>query len=160
MTEAVWVQIVIVVGLVLVAVINKRDSRATRRDLALVADDARVTREQSENEHANAPYPNMRDELTSVRETVEGIAQIVTGHDRRMERIERQTRDLRDTDDATDETLDRQRLDHARALARAVAEREDAMRDLEARFERRVPELITAAIEGHVADCPLRTPRP
>lgn len=159
MTEAVWVQIVTALGLVVVAVINKRDSRATRRELSAVATDVRVTRDHTENEHLDAPYPNMRDEITSVRETVEGMAQVQRGQDRRMERIERQTADLRDAGDATDDTLDRYQSRHARALADAVADRKRDMADLEARFERRVPELITAALEGHVAACPLRTPR-
>lgn len=159
MSDAIWVQVVTAAGLVIVAIINKRDSRATRSEVRAVAADVKVTRDHTENSHGEAKYPNLRDELTSVRETVEGMAQVQRGQDRRLDRIERQTADLRRADEATDDTLDRHELDHARALARAIADRDRALTDLEARFEQRVPELITAALDGHVAACPLRTPR-
>ena len=159
MTE-VLVQIVTALGLIVVAVVNKRDSKATRTAVHAVAEDARVTREQTENSHAGAEYPNLRDQqdaqLALSREThdqVLALAEVQRGQDRRLDRIERQTADLRRADEATDDTLDRHELDHARALARALT-------DLEARFEHRVPELITAALDGHVAACPLRNPRP
>lgn len=173
MTEAVWVQIVTALGLVVVAVINKRDSRATRSavravaaDAAAAREDTAAVREQTENSHAGAEYPNLRDQqdaqLALSREThdqVLALAEVQRGQDRRLDRIERQTADLRRADEATDDTLDRHELDHARALARAIADRDRALTDLEARFEHRVPELITAALDGHVAACPLRTPR-
>lgn len=159
MSDAIWVQVVTAAGLVIVAIINKRDSRATRSAVRAVAEDVRVTRDHTENAHTDAEYPNLRDELTSVRETVEGMAQVQRGQDRRLDRIERQTADLRRADEATDDTLDRHELDHARALARAIADRDRALTDLEARFEHRMPELIAAALDGHVAACPLRTPR-
>ena len=159
MSDAIWVQVVTAAGLVIVAIINKRDSRATRSEVRAVAADVKVTRDHTENSHSEAKYPNLRDELTSVRETVEGMAQIQRGQDRRLDRIERQTADLRRADEATDDTIDRHELDHTRALARAAADRARALADLDARFEHRIPVLIAAALDGHVAVCPLRTPR-
>lgn len=166
MTE-VLVQIVTALGLIVVAIVNKRDSRATRTAVHAVAEDARVTREQTENSHAGAEYPNLRDQqdaqLALSREThdqVLAVAESQRGLERRMSRLERQATDLRRADEATDDTLDRHDLDHTRALARAIVDRERAMADLEARFENRVPALIAAALDGHVRACPLRRATP
>lgn len=163
----VWVQIVVTVGIIAVAIINKRDSAATRREVRAVRADTTAVREQTENSHAFAEFPNLReqqdaqlalsrathDEVLAVKEAQRGI-------ERRMDRLERQARDLRESDEATDDTLDQQRLASARALARAVQERREQMAELETRFERRVPELIAAALDGHVRACPLRRDTP
>ncbi|QIK82980.1 hypothetical protein [Sanguibacter sp. HDW7] len=167
MTEAVWVQIVVALGLVAVAVINKRDSRATRREVRAVRADTAAVREQTENSHASAEFPIMRDQQDeqlavsrATHDQVLALAEVQRGMDRRLGRLERQASDLRAADVATDDTLDRHEVDHARALARAIADRDRALIDLAAHFEQRVPELIAAALDGHVAACPLRTPRP
>ncbi|KRD36798.1 hypothetical protein ASE27_10100 [Oerskovia sp. Root918] len=48
--------------------------RPMQRKLDAVAVDAREAREQTANEHADAEYPNLRDELTAVHETLRDVA--------------------------------------------------------------------------------------
>lgn len=114
MTELVWVAIITQSGALATAVVGMW------RKLGRID-------QQTTNSHAETDYPNMRDELSSVRETVEATAQIVRGHDRRLERMDRNLADLHLTTEDTEDTLDRQRLATARALRRAVEDRETAL---------------------------------
>lgn len=147
MPEEIWVALIVQTGAVIVAMI------AGGRKLNRIGADASTAATQTANDHADAEYPNLRDEVTAIHETVRGVGEIVRGHDRRFDRIERNVTDLHEADDYTESTLDRQRLATARALANAIG-------DLEQRFEQRVPELIELALQGHVRACPLRRPTP
>lgn len=64
MPEAIVIALISAVSASIVAFINHLSQRSTRKDLAEV-------KEQVVNDHANAAYPNLRDEQTSARERVE-----------------------------------------------------------------------------------------
>lgn len=64
MTEGIIVQLITTAGLIIVAWLGNRK-------LNRIRDDTQETRKQTENEHKDEPYPNMRDELTAVRTSVE-----------------------------------------------------------------------------------------
>ncbi|QIK83119.1 hypothetical protein [Sanguibacter sp. HDW7] len=153
----IWLELIKQAGVTLVALITV--------GLPLYVKVRRID-QQTTNGHAEAEFPNLRvqqdaqlDLSRQTHDQVLAVAEAQRGLERRMKRLERQTSDLRDADDATDDTLDRYQSRHARALADAVAERKRALAELSAHFERRVPELITAALASHVDTCPLRTPR-
>lgn len=60
---------------VLVAWLTNRPMRRklgeVARNARVAAQDARIARKHTENEHADAEYPNLRDELTATREAAE-----------------------------------------------------------------------------------------
>ncbi|OCI31039.1 hypothetical protein [Oerskovia enterophila] len=60
MSDAVVVQLITTAGVILVAALGKVK-------LDRIGRDAREAREQTANEHADAEYPNLRDELTAMR---------------------------------------------------------------------------------------------
>ncbi|MFD6093642.1 hypothetical protein ACFWGN_16110 [Oerskovia sp. NPDC060338] len=60
MSDAVVIQLIATAGLILVAALGKVK-------LDRIGRDAREAREQTANEHADAEYPNLRDELTAMR---------------------------------------------------------------------------------------------
>ena len=62
MTEAIWVAIIVQSGGVVVAII------AGARKLGAIGRDTKATLAQTENEHQDAEYPNLRDEVTAIRE--------------------------------------------------------------------------------------------
>ena len=67
MSDAVVIQLIATAGLILVAALGKVK-------LDRIGRDAREAREQTANEHADAEYPNLRDELTAVHETMRDVA--------------------------------------------------------------------------------------
>ena len=74
---------------VLVAWLTNRPVRRQLGEVAknarVAAEDARVARTHTENEHADAEYPNLRDELTATREAAE---KAVTASERAVELAE------------------------------------------------------------------------
>lgn len=152
MTEAIWVAIITQMGLFATAGIG------IWRKLGSVGQDAATAAQQTANDHSDAEYPNLRDEMTAIHETVRGVGETVRGHDRRFERLERQLIDVRHGADFTEETLDRDRMSSSRALARAIEERRADMTALERRFEQRIPDLMKQALTMHIRACPVRTP--
>jgi hypothetical protein len=52
-------------------------ARPARRTLRRVAEDARTAAAQTANEHDDSPYPNLRDELTAIREGQESLRRTV-----------------------------------------------------------------------------------
>lgn len=67
MSEALGIQLITTVGLIVVAIIGKLKLDAIGRD-------ARASRVQTENEHEDTEYPNLRDEVTAIRTAVSGLA--------------------------------------------------------------------------------------
>jgi len=131
------------------------------RKLNRIGGDAREAREQTANNHANAPYPNMRDELTATRDELTATRDEVTavrgllhGISRQVSRLETWLRDVSADGAAIEDTLDRKSLAATRALAAAVAERDERIAEL---LRKDVPELIRRQLSQHVADCPLRS---
>lgn len=53
--------------------------RPMRRQIRQVADDAAASRRQTENEHADAEYPNLRDEITAIRSAQDRLSENVGG---------------------------------------------------------------------------------
>lgn len=121
MTEAIWVALITQSGVIGAAVVGMW------RKLGRID-------QQTTNSHTGSPYPNLRDEITAVRSTVEATAQTVLSHGRHLERIDRNILDLHAVTDATDTALDRTRTTTLRAQAREAAERENALRELEHRL--------------------------
>ena len=125
MTEPILVQAISSIGLIVVAGLQwlaarrekARDKANEKRDevLAKVREDAAVARAQTENAHAEADYPNLRDELTAVRE----------GQERGFDRVERYMRDV-----------DRSARATAHSLDRHIEDAERSLRDGEARLDR------------------------
>lgn len=141
MTEGIWVAIITQGVAFLLAVVGMW-GKLGRID------------KQTTNSHQETDYPNLRDEITSVRETVEATAEITRGHDKKLERIDRNLADLHETDENTGETISRHRKATSRALAMAVMERDYTIAEQEHRLrqhlESRVPELIREHIENGV----------
>ena len=135
MTELIWVAIIAQLGGIVVAIIGGW------RKLGSIASDAKVAREQTANEHDDAEYPNMRDELTSTRRAVEELATKLEKVSASGERTESHVRDVDQELKAIGHQFDR----HIRIEERA---RESMSKE--------VPVLINAALIEHVAACPLR----
>lgn len=157
MSDAIIVQLITTVGLVVVAVIGNRK-------LNRIGQDARTTAQQTANEHHDAPFPNLRDELTAVREGQEDLrvsvgrladAQDATRQD--VGGLHSEVRTVRNdiTGMRTDARHDR------REIAEVSARLDDAVRDRNNALEglrREIPGVIATAVEGHVDSCPLRRP--
>lgn len=73
--EAIVIAIISAVSGIIVATITHFAQRPQRQQTKAAL---KVVTEQLENEHRDAPFPNTRDEITSVRETGERTAQAVT----------------------------------------------------------------------------------
>lgn len=134
MTESIIIQLITTAGIIVVAWLGNRK-------LNRIGKDAKVTRNQTENSHQNAEYPNMRDEITAVHADVRAITGTLKGHDRRFDHIARNLVDLHTEDDLIGTTIDRKDLAAARAL---TALREE------------IPDLIQSQISQHIQACPLR----
>lgn len=85
MTEGIIVQLITTVGLIVVAFIGNKK-------LNKIRDDTTETRKQTENEHKDEPYPNMRDELTAVRTSVERMDSRLESYIRDVDHDARSTR--------------------------------------------------------------------
>jgi hypothetical protein len=162
MSDAVLIALVNTAGIIVVAVLGGKK-------LVRIGRDAAVTREQAENEHADAEYPNLRDELTATRavadravaasEAASAEAKAAKGAThgltRQVNRLVTWLEDLSSGTESTDEALARIRAGAARALERAGEKHDAQLADL--RDE--IPDIIRTELSQHVADCPLRTPR-
>lgn len=158
MSDAVLIALVNTAGLIVVAVLGGKKLGRIGRDTA-------VTREQAENEHADAEYPNLRDELTATREvadravvaseaaTAEARAAKGATHGltRQVHRLATWLEDLTTGTESTDEALARIRAGAAKALARSIEERDEKLDDL----RNEIPGIIRTELAQHVANCPL-----
>lgn len=124
------ISIVGTISIIAVTVITARSNERIKK----IELDAAATREQTQNEHATAEYPNMRDELTATRMALKALSE---SQERQMDTLKGYVRDV-------DESL--------RAV-RHSADRQAAMVD--SRFQE-IPGLIDVSISSHIADCPLR----
>ncbi|MDQ7991204.1 MAG: hypothetical protein AAGC63_00310 [Propionicimonas sp.] len=127
-----WVAVALITAL-----LNYLLNRPLRRKVDEVADDAKASRKQTENEHADAEYPNLREELTAARTSVESLAALVTevkGH------------------------VSGLRLDHTamRRDVTGIREEMTGIRD-DARDDRKALASQRLALEDHIADMPQRT---
>lgn len=120
MSDAIVVQLITTAGVVLVAVLGKIK-------LDRIGRDAREAREQTANEHADAEYPNLRDELTAMRgEVSAGLGRLEDGqkrHDSEIGGIRHTQRQQTDAIARLDERMEgrdaEQRREHA-ALAKRL----------------------------------------
>ena len=98
MTEPIIVQSITTLGLIVVAVLQVISHQRTK----VLSEDVRVVRGQTENEHKDAEYPNLRDELTAIR----------LGLERADERTERYIRDV-DADVRRDRETMQRHIEHS-----------------------------------------------
>lgn len=142
MTEPVVLQAITTLGVVVVAWLGNRKLNGIR-------DDTTVAREQIENDHANAEFPNLRDELTATREDVRAMRNEIRG--------------LHAEDATLDDTMTRQEIRTQRQIDRATAlsdQQIDRLREeVPVMIRREVPAFIAIALSHHVGDCPLRNPQ-
>ena len=143
MTEPVVLQAITTLGVVVVAWLGNRKLNGIR-------DDSAVARAQTENDHANADYPNLRDELTATRGLIHGLGRQLGG-------LEQWVKDLASGSERIDDTITRKALVAARELAASVEERDERIKEV---LRKDVPEIVARQIDRHVADCPLRNPPP
>ncbi len=138
---------------VLIALIGTMGGVATAlisqgRKLNRIENNSQVIRDQTENEHAGAEFPNLRDELTALHVDVRGLRNDVLG--------------LHDVDVNLDDTMTRQDIRTQRAIDRAMATSDqqiDRLREeIPVMIRREVPRILTVSLTKHVSDCPLRTP--
>ena len=126
MTEPIIVQSITTLGLIVVAVLQVISHQRTKA----LSEDVRVVRGQTENEHKDAQYPNLRDELTAIR----------LGLERADERTERYIKDVDDDVRRDRETMHR----HIEYADGVVADARRELADLKAtcpaRSARRVNE--------------------
>ena len=101
MTEPIIIQTITTLGLIVVAVLQVIAHQRTKA----LSEDVRVVRGQTENEHNDAEYPNLRDELTAIR----------LGLERADERTERYIRDV-DADVRRDRETMQRHIEHSDAL--------------------------------------------
>lgn len=125
--------IISIVGTVSVIVVTIITARSNER-IKKIELDAAATREQTQNEHATAEYPNLRDELTATRKALQSLAE---SQERQMTTLEGYIRDV-------DKTV--------RATQRS-AERQATLVD--SRFNE-IPGLIETSIRTHSLACPLK----
>lgn len=126
---------------IIVAVITGRNNERLKR----IEIDSAATREQTQNEHATAEFPNMRDELTATRMAVGASAEsqelalnaLAESLERQMATLEGYIRDVDKTVRATQHS----------------AERQASLVDL--RFSE-MPGLIETSIRAHSLACPLK----
>ena len=117
MTEPIIIQAITTLGLIVVAVLQVITHQRTKA----LSDDVRVVRGQTENEHKDAQYPNLRDELTAIR----------LG----LERAERYIKDV-DADVRRDRETMHRHIDYADGV---VAETRKELADLKATCPARSP---------------------
>ncbi|MGN7703526.1 hypothetical protein [Cellulosimicrobium sp. 22601] len=154
MSDAVIIQLITTGGLIVVAILGNRK-------LNRIGADAKATRDQAENEHAEAEYPNLRDELTATREVAKQALSeskaakgATHGLTRQVARLVSWLEDLTTGSESTDDAIERVKTSGARALARAVEERDEKFAEL----REEIPRVIRDELAQHVADCPLRNP--
>jgi len=155
-SDPVIIQLVSTAGLIVVAILGNRK-------LNRIGADAKASREQTENEHAEAEFPNLRDELTATRDVAKQALDesraakgATHGLTRQVARLISWLEDLTTGSASTDDAIERAKAAGARALARAVEERDEKIAEL----RQEIPRVIRAELEQHVADCPLRNPPP
>ena len=119
-----------------------------RRTLGRIETNSQVTRAQTENDHGDADYPNLRDELTATRGLIHNL-------DRKFGGLEQWVKDLATADQRIDDTITRKALLAARDLAVSKEERDERIAEL---LRKDVPETVSRQIARHVRDCPLRNP--
>lgn len=141
MSEPIILQVITTLGVVVVAWLGNRKLNGIR-------DDSAVARAQTENDHANADYPNLRDELTATRGLIHGLGRQLGG-------LEQWVKDLATGSERIDDTITRKALVAARELAASVEDRDERIKEL---LRKDIPEIVARQIDRHVADCPLRTP--
>lgn len=125
--------IISIVGTVSVIVVTIITARSNER-IKKIELDAAATREQTQNEHATAEYPNLRDELTATRKALQSLAE---SQERQMTTLEGYIRDVDKTVRATQHSAERQ--------ATLV----------DSRFSE-IPGLIETGIRAHLLACPLK----
>ncbi|MFD6094585.1 hypothetical protein ACFWGN_20935 [Oerskovia sp. NPDC060338] len=114
MSEAVVIQLIVTAGALVAIILGKVK-------LDRIGRDARVSREQTANEHADAEYPNLRDELTAMRgEVSAGLGRLEAGqkrHDSEIGGIRHAQRQQTDALARLDERMEgrdaEQRREHA-----------------------------------------------
>jgi methyl-accepting chemotaxis protein len=148
-----WIWLLAVVGpptitgivAILVALITRRDTKAalakTDKTLTRVAEDAAASRSQTENEHLDAEFPNLREELTAFRtDTSAALASIredVGGMHSEVRDVRKDLTGIR-----TDARRDRRKLsEQEQALDEHIAD---------------VTRIVEETKRSHVAECPLR----
>ena len=132
MPEPVLIQIITTGGLIVIAIVQVIASKRQKR----IEDDVRVTRSHTENKHQNDEYPNLRDEVTAIRRTVE----------RGFEQTHRYVKDVDVDQKATRDALDR----HILTAERIV---EDAKRDV----DEHMAALVAEGMRAHTSDCAMRS---
>ena len=130
MTEPVTLQIITTVGLVVVAWLGNRK-------LNRIGGDAREARDQTANSHGT----NLRDDMDR--------------HEEKLDAMRLEIRGLHDDDGELGDTVSRQGVRSARALARAIDDRNEQLD----RLREEIPIIVRRQITQHVADCPLRAPQ-
>lgn len=119
------------------------------RKLGRIETNSQVTRAQTENDHGDADYPNLRDELTATRGLIHGLGRQLGG-------LEQWVKDLATGSERIDNTITRKALAAARDLAVSVEERDQRIAEL---LRKDIPEIVARQINRHVTDCPLRNPQ-
>lgn len=130
MTEAIVIAIITQTALIIVSLIQNRN---TSKKTASIAADAKVARDQTANTHNT----NLRDDVDVVIGSVQNISKDIRdvklglelqGADivRIGQRLEAQHRD----DEFLEETIDRARIAQERALRQAIEDRTKALQDL------------------------------
>ena len=139
-----WADSLLILTVIASPIIMWLLNRSTSRSLTAVKGQVAAVEEQTVNNHADADYPNLRDELTAMRLTAEATSEAVGR--------------LTDTVAATQRDIGGMREEQR-------AERRER-RDVSTRLDdhlREAPNLIATAIalaEGeHIAACPLRNPK-
>ncbi len=107
---------------------------------------------QTSNNHQNAEYPNLRDELTAVREQgkqneqdLKALRGVTHSLDRTLKDMNRWLKDLTEDHERLDTTLDRKETRNERALAAAVRDRDAALGVVDQRL---------TVVEQTIASCP------
>lgn len=128
---------VTVLGGIAVAVIGNKKIGAISADVQAARADAAVTRQQTENEHADAEFPNLRDELTATREgnarvgqAVDALSEVLSDVRHSLRRHDREIGGIRDDfrrmqDWLGGEQVERRHLANALAAHMPHAERRD-----------------------------------
>ncbi len=155
MSDPVVINIITTLGLIVVAIIgNKKLNR--------IGGDARTAAAQTANEHADAEYPNLRDELTAVREGQRDLRISVGRLSDAQDAIRQDIGGLHSEVRTVRGDITGMRADarHDRLAVASVREDLDtAVRERTAAIEQLrtdIPDLIGVAVSGHVEACPLR----
>lgn len=129
MVEIIVSAITAVVAIIVAIITGRNNERLKRIEI-----DSAATREQTENEHADAEYSNLREELTATRMALKSLAE---AQERQLDALEGYVRDV----------------DKSVRAARHSADRQADLVD--SRFQE-IPGLIDTHIATHVMACPLR----